>query len=480
MNETEQQPPSPSFDPPPTSLPAESAEAPALVGTTEPGKDPFDFLMNAGSDGGLWALLGGPFLILVMIAVVYSLLIYFKRRKENREFIKNVEEAEDPDVIPLPSRGRSGRDDSLDSPDGSPIKPYKVPEELETQASEGAATHSQASAKFQGAPSVALVQPLRSEDPEVAAIRSESVSSLKDRLKRGLARTREAFQSNLQKIFVGKTTLSPDLLEQLHETLYRADFGGSTVDQLVESVKTSLAREDQGINWDTVSRALRQKTRDLLKASQEKPLNRPPPGQPWVILVVGVNGVGKTTSIGKLAAHFLAQNQKVLLVAADTFRAAAIEQLSVWGDRLGVEVIKHQSGSDPAAVAYDGVKAGLARGADVVLIDTAGRLHAKADLMAELAKINRIVGRDLPGAPHETWLVVDATTGQNAVQQVKAFREVAPISGLVVTKLDGTAKGGVIVGISDQFKVPVRYIGVGEKAADLRLFEAQEFADSLF
>ncbi len=442
-----------------------SAESPTIsdstsgtVATTEQARDPIDFLMNAGSDGGLWLLLGGPFLLLVVIGVLCALLVYFKRRKENRDFIKDVEEAEDPKVIPMPSLGRSATPLDSDTLDGSPVKPYKVPQELETEP-------------------LSLVKPLQKEDLEVIELKRESPTSLRERLRRGLTRTREAFQTNLKRIFSG-TALNPEVLEQLHETLYRADFGASTVDQLVDHVKTTARGE--GLTWDAVALALRQKTQELLLATQQKPLNQAAPGQPWVILVVGVNGVGKTTTIGKLAAHFLAVHKKVILVAADTFRAAAIEQLSVWGERLGVEVIKHQSGSDPAAVAYDGVKAGLSRGADVVLIDTAGRLHAKTGLMAELGKINRILGRDLPGAPHETWLVVDATTGQNAVQQVKAFQEVTPISGLVVTKLDGTAKGGVIVGISAQFKIPIRYIGVGEKAADLRVFDAAEFAEGLF
>jgi fused signal recognition particle receptor len=237
--------------------------------------------------------------------------------------------------------------------------------------------------------------------------------------------------------------------------------------------------QDEATSWELVASRLKEKASVIMDEAQKVSLRKPEKG-PWVILVVGVNGVGKTTSIGKLAAHFLASDKKVLLAAADTFRAAAIEQLSVWGERLGVDVIKHQAGSDPAAVAYDAVKAAMARDTDVLLIDTAGRLHAKAELMAELGKINRIIGRDLPGAPHETWLVVDATTGQNAVQQVKAFKEVVDLTGIIVTKLDGTAKGGVLIGITDQFGIPIRYIGVGEKAADLRLFQSGEYVESLF
>jgi fused signal recognition particle receptor len=198
-----------------------------------------------------------------------------------------------------------------------------------------------------------------------------------------------------------------------------------------------------------------------------------------VLLVVGVNGVGKTTTIGKLAAHYAASGKKVMLCAADTFRAAAIEQLQVWGERNQVPVIKQHQGADPAAVAFDGVQAALARGAEVLIIDTAGRLHNKNDLMNELGKIRKSIAKALPDAPHETWIVVDATTGQNANQQVKAFSEVTPLSGIVVTKLDGTAKGGVIVGIADQFKIPIRYIGVGEKAVDLKPFNGSEFMRGL-
>lgn len=200
---------------------------------------------------------------------------------------------------------------------------------------------------------------------------------------------------------------------------------------------------------------------------------------PLVLLIVGVNGVGKTTSIGKLAHYFRSQGKSVLLCAADTFRAAAIDQLKVWGERVGVEVVAHKAGADPAAVAYDGVKAAISRKMDVVMIDTAGRLHSKQELMDELAKIKRVIGRDLPDAPHETLLVLDATTGQNAAMQVKAFSEVVQVTGLVVTKLDGTAKGGVIVGISDKYDLPILFVGVGERPEDLKPFSAADYAHSI-
>jgi fused signal recognition particle receptor len=296
-------------------------------------------------------------------------------------------------------------------------------------------------------------------------------------LARGLTKTRDALRGSVQTLFATKAKLSSDQLEKLHEALYRADVGVATADKLVDHVRTTIGR-DAEVEWEAVAAALKERAREILAAPQT-PL-APAAQPPWVILVVGVNGVGKTTTIGKLAAHFLAADKKVLLAAADTFRAAAIEQLRVWGDRLGVDVVHHKSGSDPAAVAYDGVKAAMARGADVLLIDTAGRLHSKNELMAELGKINRVIGKDLPGAPHETWLVIDATTGQNAVAQVKAFREVVALTGLVVTKLDGTAKGGVLIGIADQFGLPIRYVGVGEKAADLRAFAAEDYVESLF
>ncbi|MBM4251289.1 MAG: signal recognition particle-docking protein FtsY [Deltaproteobacteria bacterium] len=316
------------------------------------------------------------------------------------------------------------------------------------------------------------------EAAEVKAVRATDRASWLERLKAGLSRSRQSLQQNLGQIFGGRAKIDEQLLEELHAALYRADIGVAAADSLVDHVRRSLANQ-QAADPEAVTRALKERAAAILSQSATHPLNQPTSG-PWVILVVGVNGVGKTTTIGKLAAHFLAAEKKVLLAAADTFRAAAIEQLSVWGERLGVDVVKHKQGADPAAVAYDGVKAAVARGIDVLMIDTAGRLHAKQELMDELGKINRIIGRDLPGAPHETWLVIDATTGQNALQQVKAFSQVVKLSGLIVTKLDGTAKGGVLLSIAEQFKLPIRYVGVGESAADLRPFNPADFADSLF
>lgn len=311
---------------------------------------------------------------------------------------------------------------------------------------------------------------------EVVEILEDDQKSWLGRLKQGLSRTRN--QLNLSRLFGGKTVINDQLLEEVHETLYRSDMGVETADRLVASLKKKFSARSDMPHWDEVAAALRDEVADVFQGN-DLPIATPGSG-PLVILVVGVNGVGKTTSIGKLAARFVAEGKSVLLCAADTFRAAAIEQLQVWGDRLNVPVIRQQQGSDPASVAFDGVKAAVARNVDVLLIDTAGRLHSKTELMDELAKVKRVVNRELPGAPHETWLVIDATTGQNAVQQVKAFQEIIQLSGLVVTKLDGTAKGGVIIGIRNRFQLPIRYIGVGERAADLKQFSPGDYAESIF
>ncbi|NRA43391.1 MAG: signal recognition particle-docking protein FtsY [Oligoflexales bacterium] len=313
------------------------------------------------------------------------------------------------------------------------------------------------------------------EAAAITEIKATDNASWLSKLHQGLSKTRNSLQSGMSSLFQGKK-IDDATLESLHETLFRSDIGVATADKLVEHVNNSLKGKNS--SWEEVKSELHQAAHNIMSTTNQ-PLNNPSSG-PQVILVVGVNGVGKTTSIGKLAAHFMSQDKTVLLCAADTFRAAAIDQLKVWGERLGTKVIAHQQGSDPAAVAYDGVKAAIARKSDVLIIDTAGRLHSKNDLMQELNKIKRVIGKDLPEAPHETWLVIDATTGQNAFQQVKAFDDVAKLTGIIVTKLDGTAKGGVIIGISDQFKHPIRYIGVGEKAADLREFSPKDYLDTLF
>ncbi|MEZ4333452.1 MAG: signal recognition particle-docking protein FtsY [Myxococcota bacterium] len=296
------------------------------------------------------------------------------------------------------------------------------------------------------------------------------------RLRDRLRRTSEAFAGRLSGLLGSGRAVDPALLDELEEVLLTADLGVATADSLLERVR----REGQGRDAPEVRALLKGAIAEKLETAEGTGEPFALASKPHVILVLGVNGAGKTTTIGKLAAKHRALGRSVLLGAGDTFRAAAIEQLQVWGERVGCDVVAGEAGGDPASVAFDTVKAAVTRGVDVAIIDTAGRLQTKKPLMEELAKIARVIGRDVPGAPHETLLVLDANTGQNALSQARLFTEVAQVSGLVLTKLDGTAKGGVIVGLADQFGIPVRFVGVGESIDDLRVFEAGEFVDALF
>ncbi|MCM1567572.1 MAG: signal recognition particle-docking protein FtsY [Dehalobacter sp. 4CP] len=296
------------------------------------------------------------------------------------------------------------------------------------------------------------------------------------RLKERLTKTREGFVGKVEQLFTGSGKIDEDLYEELEEILLQSDVGVNTTLKLVEMLRASV--KEQKINDRSVLRnTLQEHITALL--GEESPLSFAA-SKPTVYLVVGVNGVGKTTTIGKLAKNLQGQGKNVLLAAGDTFRAAAIEQLEVWGERSGTEVIKQSEGADPAAVAFDALHAARSRNADVLLIDTAGRLHNKVNLMKELTKIKKVVEREVPDAPHEVLLVLDATTGQNAIQQVKLFKEAVDITGIILTKLDGTAKGGVILGIRNEADIPVKLIGIGEGAEDLRPFEPREFARALF
>lgn len=305
----------------------------------------------------------------------------------------------------------------------------------------------------------------------------EETESWFQRLRSGLTNTREQLATNLTSLLGGGRKLDEKTLEELHEILFRADLGVTTADKLVNHLKKTIDK-DSAADIDRVKAILKEEVTSIL--DQATPTEKTIKSPPKVILIVGVNGVGKTTTIGKVSSYYLSQGKSVMLCAADTYRAAAIDQLQVWGERLSIKVVKHAQGADPAAVAFDGIKSAVAKKADVLLIDTAGRLHNKKDLMNELEKIKRVLSKDVPEAPHDTWLVLDATTGQNANQQVKAFREVVELTGLVVTKLDGTAKGGAIIGITDSYQYPIQFIGVGEKISDLKPFNAKEFADSIF
>ncbi len=297
------------------------------------------------------------------------------------------------------------------------------------------------------------------------------------RLRAGLEKTQSQFTKRLEGILVPGRKIEPQTFDDLEELLITSDLGVGTTNSLLQELRGKAERREIE-NPEALRKKLREELERILK-KVEGPLEVPDMDRPFVIMVVGVNGTGKTTTIGKLAMRFRHQGKSVLIAASDTFRAAAIEQVEVWARRAGAPVIKHREGSDPSAVAFDAIKAASSRGTDVMIVDTAGRLHTKVNLMDELKKVKRIIARELTGAPDEIMLVLDATTGQNATQQAKTFNEALGVTGIVLTKLDGTAKGGIIIAISDEFKIPVRFIGVGEKIYDLQEFNAENFIHAL-
>jgi fused signal recognition particle receptor len=304
----------------------------------------------------------------------------------------------------------------------------------------------------------------------------------KESLDEGLQKTKENFFSRVSKAIAGKTTVDEEVLDSLEEALVSADVGIDTTVQIIDRIEKRVAK-DKYLNAGELNKILQEEMEAMLvdaPHSNSYDFHTELPVKPYVILVVGVNGVGKTTTIGKLAYNFKKAGKSVLLGAADTFRAAAVEQLTIWSERTGVPIVKQAMGSDPAAVAYDTVQSAVSRGTEVVLIDTAGRLHNKAHLMDELSKIKRSVQKFIPEAPHEVLLVLDGSTGQNALEQAKHFTAATDVTALAITKLDGTAKGGVVLAIANQFKIPVKFIGVGEKMEDLLVFDKHEFVDSLF
>lgn len=301
-------------------------------------------------------------------------------------------------------------------------------------------------------------------------------------LDNGLAKTRTSFFQKLTKSILGKSTVDDDVLDNLEETLITSDVGVETTLKVIDKLQERIKR-DKYISTNELNSILRAEIAQLLRQPDNnfpKSFDAPLPALPYVILVVGVNGVGKTTTIAKLAYRYKQAGRQVMLGAADTFRAAAVEQLQLWADRVGVPIVQQGMGADPASVAYDTLQSALSKKSDVVIIDTAGRLHNKVGLMNELTKIRKVMQKLVPQAPHEVLLVLDASTGQNAVEQARQFTDATDVNALALTKLDGTAKGGVIIGISDRFHVPVRYIGLGEKMTDLQLFNPDEFVDSLF
>ncbi|MBW7675985.1 signal recognition particle-docking protein FtsY [Chryseobacterium chendengshani] len=302
----------------------------------------------------------------------------------------------------------------------------------------------------------------------------------KETLDKGLEKSNQGFFEKMTKAVVGKSKVDDEVLDDLEEILIASDVGASTTIKIIQRIEERVAK-DKYVNVSELDRILREEISGLLLENpQANTGNIDTSKKPYVIMVVGVNGVGKTTTIGKLAHQFKAEGKKVVLGAGDTFRAAAVDQLTIWSERAGVTIVKQEMGSDPASVAFDTVQSAVAQNADVVIIDTAGRLHNKINLMNELTKIKRVMQKVIPDAPHEILLVLDGSTGQNAFEQAKQFTAATEVNALAVTKLDGTAKGGVVIGISDQFQIPVKYIGVGEKMQDLQLFNGIEFVDSFF
>ena len=302
-------------------------------------------------------------------------------------------------------------------------------------------------------------------------------------LQQGLQKTREGFFSKITKAIAGKSTVDEEVLDDLENALVSADVGIETTVKIIDQIEKRVAK-DKYLNTSELNNILKEEMQNILitapQDSSYENYELPTGHKPHIILIVGVNGVGKTTTIGKLAYNFKLAGKSVLLGAADTFRAAAVDQLTIWSERAGVPIVKKDMGSDPAAVAFDTVNSGVAKNVDVILIDTAGRLHNKTHLMDELTKIKRVIQKVIPTAPHEVMLVLDGSTGQNALEQAKHFTAATDVTALTITKLDGTAKGGVVLAIASQFKIPVKFIGVGEKAEDLLVFDKQDFVDGLF
>lgn len=311
--------------------------------------------------------------------------------------------------------------------------------------------------------------------------KKEVAPEAQEALESGLEKTKQGFLSKITKAVAGKSTIDDDVLDNLEEVLVTSDVGVTTTLKIIDRIQKRVAR-DKFLSTSELNGLLKEEIQDLLAENNSNDFRNFEYGthKPYVIMIVGVNGVGKTTTIGKLAHKLKQENLQVVLGAADTFRAAAVDQIKVWGERAGVRVVAQAMGSDPASVAFDTLQSAVANQEDVVLIDTAGRLHNKVGLMNELGKIKKVMERVVPGAPHEILLVLDGSTGQNAFEQCKQFTEATDVNALAITKLDGTAKGGVVIGISDQFKIPVKYIGVGEKINDLQLFDKKTFVNSLF
>lgn len=407
-------------------------------------------------------LIGGGSGIIVLISV----LIFFLTRKEADRKPKIVEDASRIDKV---SSESFNKEEELVLKGSMSDVLIEEADEIELEEFDEAAKDGMTEEVIET--QTAAAREKIEEEPE------ETAAGLFSRLRAGLSRTQAGLLGKLDEMLSIRKEVDDSLWDDFEETLVTADLGVGTTMKLRSEIENKLSKKALH-NPMPIKEALREEILRVLKNAEGQPLALNL--KPFVIMVAGVNGVGKTTTIGKLAYKFTKDGKNVMVAAADTFRAAAVEQLEIWANRVGSDFLKGQSGADPSAVAFDAVRAAFARDTDVLIVDTAGRLHTKTNLMEELKKIKRVVGRGLEGAPHETLLVLDATTGQNAIQQAKMFKEAIEITGIVLTKLDGTAKGGVIVAIANELKIPVKFIGIGERLGDLREFKADEFVEALF
>ncbi len=403
--------------------------------------------------------LGGWF---VLVTLIVLLLVAFLLRRGKRQAPPPATPSPPLDAAPVERLEPLPNAPAPIPPEAPPMAPTPVVEEVLSPATPAS----------EAALALPVAAPVSRPAPPI-----EASASLFDRMRAGLAKTQASVAGRLDALLRTRRGIDPELFEELEEILVTADFGMKTTRELISALESRLkpgSTADPGVVRSLLKEEIRQRLRE-----EAAPLCLDGVG-PFVIMVVGVNGAGKTTTIGKLARQFTAAGKKVVLGAGDTFRAAAAEQLAIWGERTGVDVIRHTEGADPAAVAFDAAKAAVARKADILILDTAGRLHTKVNLMEELKKIRRVLAREIPGAPHETLLILDATTGQNALSQARLFKETVEVTGLALTKLDGTAKGGIVVAIGAELGLPVRYVGIGEGVEDLRPFDPDLFVEALF